>query len=47
LLPVPAPGYLRFRLQTAYGDAEAPLTPEDTVAWLRWCKRMKAMQRGR
>jgi hypothetical protein len=38
-LPLPAPGYLRFRLQTAYGGAgdRAP-EPDDLVTWLRWCR---------
>ena len=34
----PIPAYLRFRSQTAYGDPEAPPTPEDVVAYLQWCK---------
>ncbi len=37
-LPLPDPAYLRFRSQTAYGDPEAPPTPEDVVAYLQWCK---------
>ncbi len=37
-LPLPDPGYLRFRSQTAYGDPEAPPTPEDVVAYLHWCR---------
>jgi hypothetical protein len=43
-LPVPPPAYLRFRLQTAYGDPERPPDPSDVVAWLRWCKRMRAIK---
>ena len=38
-LPLPAPEYLRFRLQTAYGDPEAHPSPHDVVAYLRWCRR--------
>ena len=38
-LPLPDPDYLRFRLQTAYGDPEADPTPEDVVAYLEWCRR--------
>lgn len=38
LLPVPAPGYLGFRMQTAYGDADASPVPGDLVAYLRWCR---------
>lgn len=38
-LPLPAPDYVRFRLQTAFGDlAEGP-TPADVVAYLDWCRR--------
>jgi hypothetical protein len=38
-LPVPARDYLRFRLQTQYGDPDHAPDPADLVAWLRWCKR--------
>jgi hypothetical protein len=38
-LPTPDPGYLRFRLQTAYGDdGVEPPTPGDLVTYLRWCR---------
>ena len=38
--PVPAPdaAYLRFRLQTQYGDPEREPEPEDVVAYLHWCR---------
>lgn len=38
-LPLPAPDYLRFRMQTAYGGAgdRAP-DPADLVTYLRWCR---------
>lgn len=38
-LPLPAPEYLRFRMETAYGGAgeQAP-DPEDLVTYLRWCR---------
>jgi hypothetical protein len=36
-VPVPDPSYLRFRLQTAYGNDGEP-TAEDVVAYLRWCR---------
>jgi hypothetical protein len=41
-LPLPAPDYLRFRLQTAYGGAgdRAP-EPADLVTYLRWCRRAR------
>jgi hypothetical protein len=35
-LPLPPPGYLRFRLETAYGIVTAP-APADLVAYLEWC----------
>ena len=38
-LPLPDPAYLRFRMQTAYGDPEAPPRAEDVVAYLEWCRR--------
>ena len=38
-LPLPDPGYLRFRMQTAYGDTGArPPEPKDLVTYLRWCR---------
>jgi hypothetical protein len=37
-LPVPDPDYLRFRLQTAYGDAEREPEPSDLVTYLHWCR---------
>ena len=47
-LPVPGEAYWRFRMETVYGlggpDAPsggATLTPEDVVAFLRWCQRSR------
>ena len=40
-LPLPDPDYLRFRLQTAYGDPEAGPSPDDVVAYLEWCRRFR------
>jgi hypothetical protein len=37
-LPQPDPAYLRFRLQTAYGDAHRDPEPADVVTYLRWCR---------
>jgi hypothetical protein len=37
-LPVPDKAYLRFRLQTMYGDAEHPPEPADVLTYLRWCR---------
>jgi hypothetical protein len=37
-LPLPSAAYLRFRLETAYGEQRPP-APEDLLTFLRWCKR--------
>lgn len=38
-LPLPAPAYLRFRLETMYGgDSPKRFEPQDLIAYLRWCK---------
>lgn len=37
-VPRPDPGYLRFRLETAYGDAEAKIDGGDVVEYLAWCR---------
>jgi len=38
-LPLPAPDYLRFRLETAYGGAgDGPPEAADLVTYLRWCR---------
>jgi hypothetical protein len=44
-LPEPDPEYLRFRLQTAYGDPTREPEPDDVVAYLKWCRRMRAVAR--
>jgi hypothetical protein len=41
-LPVPDPAYLRFRLQTAYGDADRDPEPADVVTYLQWCRAYRA-----
>jgi hypothetical protein len=43
-LPLPAPDYLRFRIQTAYGGAgdRAP-EPADVVTYLRWCRAQRGV----
>lgn len=35
-LPVPDRSWLRFRMTTAYGDADAPGDVEDLLTWLAW-----------
>lgn len=38
-LPVPAPAYLRFRMETAYGGAGDCLPDRrDVRTYLRWCR---------
>ena len=37
-LPVPDRAYLRFRLETQYGDPDHSVEPDDIVAYLRWCR---------
>ena len=37
-VPAPDPEYLRFRLQTQYGDPECEPEPEDALAYLHWCR---------
>lgn len=37
-LPLPDAAYLRFRLQTAYGDPDRAPEPADLVTYLHWCR---------
>jgi hypothetical protein len=37
-LPVPDRDYLRFRLETQYGDPAHRPEPHDVVTWLEWCR---------
>ena len=43
-VPLPDPAYLRFRLQTAYGDSARAPSPADVVAYLDWCRRMRRLR---
>jgi hypothetical protein len=36
-LPLPDAGYLRFRLETAYGAGRVA-RPADVLSYLRWCR---------
>jgi hypothetical protein len=40
-LPAPDPEFLRFRLQTMYGDPTHEPEPADAVAYLEWCRRFR------
>jgi hypothetical protein len=37
-VPMPEPDYLRFRLQTQYGDTEREPEPADLLSYLHWCR---------
>jgi hypothetical protein len=37
-LPVPDRDYLRFRLETQYGDPDHSIEPLDLLTYLRWCR---------
>ena len=39
-LPVPARDYLRWRMYTAYGDADAVPPVEDVIRYARWAARI-------
>jgi hypothetical protein len=38
-LPLPSGEYVRFRMLTNYGDADATPTTDDVVHYLTWCRR--------
>lgn len=44
-LPVPDPAWLRFRLETQYGDPTHPPVPSDVVAWLEWAAAIERTER--
>jgi hypothetical protein len=37
-LPIPAPAYVGFRMQTHYGDAERAPDTRDVLRYLDWCR---------
>jgi hypothetical protein len=43
-LPVPDRAWLRFRLQTQYGDPSAAPAPDDVVAWLEWSRGWRTLR---
>ena len=43
-LPLPDRAWVRFRLQTAYGDPDHEPPPEDVVAWLEWCRQWERLR---
>ncbi len=45
LLPLPSPGYLRFRLEAMYGPAGGKVSAAELVGYLEWCRWMRALAR--
>lgn len=41
-LPVPDAAWMRFRLETQYGDPSHPPVPADVVTWLEWTRAANA-----
>lgn len=46
-LPLPPAGYLRWRMDTAYGDPGAVPSDDELERFLRWASRMRAGMRSR
>lgn len=46
-LPLPSEAYMRWRLDTAYGDPEADPPVEDLLHFLRWARAMRREMRRR
>jgi hypothetical protein len=44
-LPVPSAAYVRYRLETAYGDLSGAPDPGDVVRYLEWCRRRDRARR--
>ena len=44
-MPLPDPAYMRFRLQTAYGDPSRPPEPQDVITYLHWCRAWGSVSR--
>ena len=40
-LPLPSVPYVRWRMQTAYGDPDALPTPDEVVRYARWIRRQR------
>jgi len=40
-LPLPSPRYLRWRMETAYGDPETVPSPEELYRFLRWARQTR------
>jgi len=46
-LPLPPRSYLRWRMETAYGDADATPTLDEMERYLVWTSRMRAQMSRR
>lgn len=44
-LPLPSSSYLRWRMETAYGDPDAVPTYEELERYLRWARNMRREMR--
>ena len=44
-LPLPAPGWLAFRMETAYGRSDARPPADDVVTFLEWCRQSRRSPR--
>ena len=45
-LPMPSRAYLRWRMDTAYGDPEAVPPYEELERYLKWARDMRRQMRG-
>jgi hypothetical protein len=43
--PRPDEHYLRFRLETAYGDTQAEIVASDVVEYVAWCREARLAAR--
>lgn len=40
-LPLPSASYLQWRMETAYGDADATPPPDELKRYLRWASKIR------
>jgi hypothetical protein len=46
-LPIPPGSYIRWRMETAYGDANATPSAEELERYLRWTAQMRGQMKRR